>query len=56
MSTQKRRTTIEWWPDGDGYKATEPGGDTELYGRGETPPEAVEHYCELIADSRDGEQ
>lgn len=30
------------------WKATEPASDTELWGRGDTPSEAVERYCQLI--------
>lgn len=29
------------------YKATEPNTESELYGYGETPHDAIAHYCEI---------
>lgn len=49
--TQRNRTTIEFWETDEAWKATEPGGEKELYGRGDTPHEAVAHYAELAAQS-----
>jgi hypothetical protein len=32
-------------PSGDGWKATEPDGESNVWGRGKTPLEAVEYYA-----------
>jgi hypothetical protein len=47
----RNRTTIEFWDDGDSWKATEPRSDADLIGRGTTPTEATKHYVELVEDS-----
>jgi len=39
--------TIEETDDGQ-YRAWEEASERDLYGRGDTAPEAVEHYCQLI--------
>lgn len=45
-------TNIRIEPTGeDHWKATEPAADSDLWGRGETPPEAVEHYAQLVQAS-----
>lgn len=43
-------TNLRIEPSGDGWKVTEPASDQELFGRGQTPPEAVKNYAELIAN------
>jgi len=47
---QPTRTFFEIVPSGDGWKATEPASDSELYGRGETRTQAIKHYVELIEE------
>jgi len=42
-------TTLRVEPTGENaWKATEPESDTDIYGRGSTPPEAVKNYAELV--------
>lgn len=50
MSTKQHfHTSLRVEPTGDeAWKATEPESDSDLWGRGSTPPEAVKHYCELV--------
>lgn len=38
----------------DCWKATEPAAESNLYGRGKTPPEAVKHYAELVMGDSNG--
>jgi len=46
------RTYLEIKPTGeDSWKATEPAGNSDLWGRGATPAEAVQHYAELVGES-----
>lgn len=48
---QERRpfnTTIRCEPSGDAWKATEPAGDQDVYGRGDNPREAVKNYVEAL--------
>jgi len=45
---QAFHTNLRIEPSGSGWKATEPDSEQDLYGRGETPPEAVEHYAQLV--------
>lgn len=40
--------------DDDAWHAFEPASDRSLKGRGETPPEAIRNYCEVI-EARRGE-
>ena len=40
---------VEETPDG-AYKATEEWSERDLYGRGETPHEAIRHYIDLVHD------
>jgi hypothetical protein len=44
------RATIEWWRDNGAYHATEPDGEREIVGRGETAALAVAHYAQAIED------
>lgn len=47
----RNRTTIEYWEENNAWHATEPDADHDLVGRGQTAPEAVAHYAELVDDS-----
>lgn len=43
------RTVIELEPSGDdAWKATEPKGKQDVYGRGDNPREAVKNYVEVL--------
>lgn len=45
-------TTLRVEPTGETHwKATEPEGDNDLWGRGETVTEAVQHYAQLIENA-----
>jgi len=48
------RCTIRVDPSGDEWKAHEPSSETELYGIGSTPPEAVANYA-LALEHRENE-
>jgi len=48
------RITVEETDDGQ-YRAWEEASERDLYGRGETAAEAVEHYCQLIQMGGDDE-
>jgi|APHM01.1.fsa_nt_gi hypothetical protein len=48
MSQALYRIAVEETDDGR-YKATEPWGDRQLWGRGKTPHEAIRNYCELTS-------
>jgi hypothetical protein len=48
MSQSLYRIAVEETDDGR-YKATEPWGDRQLWGRGKTPHEAIRNYCELTS-------
>ena len=44
------RTNFRIEPVGDSaWKATEPAAESDLWGRGSTPHEAVKHYVELVS-------
>ena len=45
---EKFYTNFECEPSGDSWKATEPESDEDLFGRGDTPVEAVMNYCKLL--------
>ena len=45
-----RNYTFRVIESGDGYKATEPRADSDTWGRGQTPGEAIQHYCEVVGD------
>lgn len=42
------RTTIECRRENGAWKATEPASDSQLYGRGDSPREAVSNYVEAL--------
>jgi len=49
MSTKEPfRTTLRIEPTGDCWKATERDSDKDLWGRGESPYEAVINYVRLV--------
>ena len=48
-------TSIRVEPAGDSWKASEPESDKDLFGRGESPPEAVENYAKLLQDGDSSE-
>jgi len=41
-------TTIRCVKENGAWKATEPAGEQDVYGRGENPREAVTHYIEAL--------
>jgi len=41
-------TTIECRQEDGAWKATEPAGEQDVYGRGDNPREAVKHYVEAL--------
>lgn len=54
IEDQPVRTFIEAKPTEDGqWKATEPNADSDLWGRGNNPLEAVQHYTQLLMDSHE---
>lgn len=47
---EKYVTRIQFWPvDEDGWRATEPGGESDLVGEGEYPEAAVADYCAAVS-------
>lgn len=42
------QTTIKCVRSGDAWKATEPAGETDCWGRGATPRDAVVNYIEVL--------
>lgn len=42
------RTTIECRRENGAWKATEPAGGSDLFGRGDNPREAVANYLEVL--------
>jgi len=46
-------TSLRLEPSGDAWKASEPDADSNVYGRGETPLEAVENYAIILQDGED---
>lgn len=54
---ERFRVTIEIEPtDGNAWKAFEPASESSLYGRGETPPEAVENYALALRSAEEVSQ
>ena len=42
------RTTIKCQRENGAWKATEPAGEQDVWGRGDNPREAVKHYVEAL--------
>jgi len=41
-------TTLKCSKENGAWKATEPAGEQDVYGRGDNPREAVKHYVEAL--------
>ena len=48
--TERFRFTFTVTDRGECYHATEPGTETDVVGRGETPAEAIRNYAEVWCD------
>jgi hypothetical protein len=48
-------TSLRLEPSGDAWTATEPEVESDVYGRGDTPLEAVEHYAIILQDGESDE-
>jgi hypothetical protein len=49
----RSRTTIEFWVEGDEWEATEPRSDSEIFGTGSDPREAVVDYIDQLEARED---